>query len=168
MTMEQAITIFNNYSIYIVAGLSGLVLILLFSVCITRSKLKKLQRRFENFMSKDDLNLEELLGQYTNNINALMESNKEIKESMSQVEEHLGDCVQKVGVVRYNAIANTGADLSFAIALLDKQNDGVVLNGIYSRDGSYTYAKPISNGESTYNLSDEEIEAIQKAINKVK
>jgi hypothetical protein len=71
-----------------------------------------------------------------------------------------------VGVVRYNAIANTGADLSFAIALLDQNNNGFVLNGIYSRDGSYTYAKPIENGQSKYNLSDEEKEALTKAISK--
>lgn len=164
MTMEQAIAIFNSYSMYIVAGLGVLVLILLISNCVTKSRLKKLQTRFEKFMSKDEIDLEELLVQYTKHINSLMESNNEIKDSVKQVEEQLNDCVQKVGIVRYKAIANTGADLSFAIALLDKQNDGIVLNGIYSRDGSYTYAKPIQNGKSTYNLSDEEIEAIEKAI----
>ena len=83
---------------------------------------------------------------------------------MKSVNEKLNYCIQKVGIVRYKAIANTGADLSFAIALLDHQNDGIVLNGIYSRDGSYTYAKPIRNGKSTYNLSDEEIEAIEQAL----
>lgn len=164
MIMEQVIAIFNNYSMYIVAGLGGLVFILLINICVTKSKLKKLQRRFEKFMSKDEIDLEELLVRYTGHINTLMESNNEIKDSMKQVEVKLNDCIQKVGIVRYKAIANTGADLSFAIALLDKQNDGIVLNGIYSRDGSYTYAKPIQDGKSTYNLSDEEIEAIEQAI----
>lgn len=71
-----------------------------------------------------------------------------------------------MGVVRYQAIANMGADLSYTVALLDEQNDGVVLNGIYGRDGCYTYAKPINAGKSTYNLSEEEIQAIEQAMNK--
>nr|WP_302598325.1 DUF4446 family protein [uncultured Cellulosilyticum sp.] len=162
--MEQAIAIFNDYAMYIVASLGALVLILLICVCMTQSKLKKLQRRFETFMGGDELDLEGLLGRYTNDINALLESEKEVRAEMKSVNEKLNYCIQKVGIVRYKAIANTGADLSFAIALLDHQNDGIVLNGIYSRDGSYTYAKPIRNGKSTYNLSDEEIEAIEQAL----
>lgn len=163
--MEQALALFNSYSMYIVAGLGALVLILVICIFSTQSKLKKLQRRFEKFMSKDELDLEELLGQYTTHINALMESNNEVKATMQNIEAKLNYCVQKVGIVRYKAIANTGADLSFAIALLDEQNNGIVLNGIYSRDGSYTYAKPIKDGKSTYNLSEEEVQAIEQAIN---
>lgn len=72
-------------------------------------------------------------------------------------------CTQKVGVVRYNAIEKVGADLSFAIAMLDAEDNGIVLNGIYSRDGSYVYSKPVQNGQSTYQLSDEEKEAIRLA-----
>ena len=56
-----------------------------------------------------------------------------------------------------------GADLSFAIAMLDAEDNGIVLNGIYSRDGSYVYSKPVQNGQSTYQLSDEEKEAIRLA-----
>ena len=64
--------------------------------------------------------------------------------------------IQKVGIIRYNAYKDTGSDLSFTLALLDENNNGVVLNGIYSREMSNIYAKPIENGKSTYTLSDEE------------
>ena len=67
-------------------------------------------------------------------------------------------------MVRYNAFSDTGSDLSFTLALLDEQNNGVVLNGIYSREMSNIYAKPITNGNSTYTLSEEERQAIDKAI----
>ena len=50
------------------------------------------------------------------------------------------------------------------LALLNKNNDGVVLNGIYSREMSNIYAKPIKNAESTYTLSNEEKEAIKRAV----
>ena len=55
-------------------------------------------------------------------------------------------------------LSDNGSDLSFALALLDNQNNGVLLNGIYSREMSNIYAKPIYNGESPYALSEEEID----------
>ena len=134
----------NEYMIYIIAGLGTLIFILIIMVCINASRLKKLQHRYEKFMSKEDIDLEELLVQY--------------------MEKVVKDCVQKVGVVRYQAIPNMGADLSYTVALLDENNDGVVFNGIYGRDGCYTYAKPIKDGKSTYNLSEEEEQAINQAI----
>ena len=74
------------------------------------------------------------------------------------------NCIQKIGIVRYNAFKDTGSDLSFALAMLDEKNNGVVLNGIYSREMSNIYAKPVENGVSKYTISDEEKEAIQRAI----
>ena len=55
--------------------------------------------------------------------------------------------------------------MSFALALLDEKNNGVVLNGIYSREMSNIYAKPVENGKSKYTISEEENLAIEKAIN---
>lgn len=136
-------------------------------MCINASKLKKLQNRYEKFMSKEDVNLEELLVQYTKKLNALLQNEKEMQTSIEHMEKTVKNCVQKVGVVRYQAIPNMGADLSYTVALLDESNDGVVLNGIYGRDGCYTYAKPIQAGESSYNLSEEEVQAINQAIKKV-
>ena len=74
-------------------------------------------------------------------------------------------CIQKIGIVRYSAFKDTGSDLSFALAMLDENNNGVVLNGIYSREMSNIYAKPIENGKSAYTISEEEKKAIDKAIN---
>ena len=78
------------------------------------------------------------------------------------------NCTKKIGIVRYNAFKDTGRDLSFSLAILDAHNNGVVLNGIYARDCSNIYAKPVENGESKYVLSNEEKEAINKAINNIK
>lgn len=48
--------------------------------------------------------------------------------------------------------------------MLDENNDGVVLNGIYSRDTSNIYAKPVVNGNSQYKITEEEKEAIKRAM----
>lgn len=157
----------NEYLIYIIASLGVLVIVLFIMVCISLSKVKKLKLRYEKFMEKEDVNLEELLVQYTKKLNVLLQNEKEMQSSIEHMEAIVKDCVQKVGIVRYQAIPNMGADLSYTVALLNKDNDGVVFNGIYGRDGCYTYAKPIKDGKSTYNLSEEEEQAISQAIKKV-
>ena len=74
------------------------------------------------------------------------------------------NCIQKVGIYRYNAYKDTGSDLSFTVCLLDEKNNGIVFNGIYSRDMSNIYAKPIENGMSKYKVTPEEQEAINRAM----
>lgn len=164
--MEQIEMLLSQYMVYIMLGLVLLVLVLIIIMCVNAIKMKKLKKRFERFMSKEDVNLEELLVQYTKKLNVLLQNEKEMQTSIEYMEKVVKNCVQKVGVVRYQAIQNMGADLSYTVALLDENNDGVVFNGIYGRDGCYTYAKPIIEGKSSYNLSDEEVQAIENAIKK--
>jgi hypothetical protein len=76
--------------------------------------------------------------------------------------------VQQVGVVRFNAFDNTGSDLSFAVAMLDATDSGFVLSGIYGREESRVYAKPVLKGESTYMLTKEEKQALEVAGKKNK
>ena len=164
--MEQIEVLLNPYMIYIILGLAVLVFLLLVVICINTIKMNKLKKRFEKFMSKDNLNLEELLAQYTQQLNTFAKQDEETQASITYMKKVVKDCVQKVGVVRYQAIQNMGADLSYTVALLNENNDGVVFNGIYGRDGCYTYAKPIIEGKSSYNLSEEEEQAIEQAIKK--
>ena len=81
------------------------------------------------------------------------------------LDKRLNNFIQKVGIVRYNAYKDTSSDLSFAVALLNENNDGIVLNGIYSREMSNIYAKPIQNGKSSYTMTQEEQDAVFKAMN---
>jgi len=166
LMMEQIEMLLGEYMVYIMLGLIFLVLVLIIIMCVNVAKMKKLKKRFEKFMFKEDINLEELLVQYTKKLNVLLQNEKEMQTSIEHMEKVVKNCVQKVGVVRYQAIQNMGADLSYTVALLDENDDGVVFNGIYGRDGCYTYAKPIKEGKSSYNLSEEEIQAIENAIKK--
>lgn len=76
-----------------------------------------------------------------------------------------GNMVQKIGLIRFNPFSNTGGDQSFSLAILDGKNDGVVITSFYSSEGSSVYGKLIKKGESLNILSEEEKEAIEKAIN---
>ena len=108
-------------------------------------------------------NIEELLETCIDKVNQVSIKNKEIESDINNIERNLIQCVQKVGIVRYNAFDNVGSDLSFSIAMLDNNDDGVILSGIYSRDSSSSYAKPVVGGKSRYTLSAEEVQALDIA-----
>ena len=71
----------------------------------------------------------------------------------------------KYGVEKYDAFDDVGGKMSFVLALLDKNNTGVILNAIHSRDNCFLYLKEIVKGESYVMLSQEEVEALRKAVN---
>jgi len=145
--------------------LNILLNIILFLMLIsTRSSLKKFKNRYKKFFkNSDDLNIERLVEDNIDLCNEILNKNKDIESKINYIERNLIQCVQKVGIVRYNAFDNVGSNLSFAIALLDGNDNGIVLNGIYSRESTTTYAKSIINGQSKYALSAEEIQAIDIA-----
>ncbi len=151
--------------ILLLFGISFFMLILNFLLLITNIKktnrIKKKYNRFMNGLS--DRNMEELLEKCLDNVNTVNLKNRDIELKINEIERNLIQCVQKVGIVRFNAFDNVGSDLSFSIALLDNDDSGIVISGIYARDSSSTYAKPVITGKSKYTLSAEEIQAIDIA-----
>ena len=144
----------------------GIIVLLFLGFIILITKYSKLNKRYEKFMKKlgNSNNLEEDLKAYMTRIEEVEKQNGEIITYVQSLNKDVSKCIQKVGIVRYSAFKDTGSDLSFALALLDENNDGVVLNGIYSREMSNIYAKPVNKGKSTYTISAEEQQAIQKAM----
>lgn len=69
----------------------------------------------------------------------------------------------RVGFLRYNAFDDVGSDLSYALALITPEGDGVVLSSIYSREETRTYGKAVTNFQSAQDASGEELAAIAKA-----
>lgn len=125
----------------------------------------KMNKKYKTFIKKlgNSKNIQEDLENFMHKVERVEKKNAEISNLYDNFEEDLSKCVQKIGVIRYSAFRDSGSDLSFAVALLDQNDNGVVFNGIYSREMSNIYAKPIENGNSKYTLSEEEVEAIKKA-----
>jgi cell division protein FtsL len=94
-------------------------------------------------------------------IEQLFNSSKILKKMASQ-------SIQKIGIVRFNPFKETGGNQSFAIALLDSKDNGLVISSLFTRQGTRIYSKPIEAGQSKYSLSKEEIEALGKAGAKIK
>ncbi len=155
ISLEWIILIFINLLI---------ILILFLMILSSKKKIKKLNTKYQKFMNGlSGANIEEVLEACIDKTNGVIEKNKELEYQLNTLKRNMYYCVQKIGVVRYNAFDNVGSDLSFSIAIMDNNDDGVVLTSLYSRDSSSTYAKPVSSGKSKHALSAEEIKAIDLA-----
>ena len=155
----------SNIFLTIVIVINVLLLIL---YILSNIKLSKLRKNYASFMSKlgKGNNIDEMLEKYVKEVEDIKRENQEISTYCKLLENKTNECVRKIGLVRYNAYKDTGSNLSFALAILNDDNSGVVFNGIYSRDSSNIYCKTVTKGTSEYALSEEEIEAIGKAVEK--
>ena len=111
---------------------------------------------------KEPENLKEVLAQFK----GLEENFEKLSEELESLKKESKFSVQKIGIVRFNPFSEVGGDQSFSIALLDGNNDGIVITSLYSREENRVYGKPIKAGVSEYSLSEEEKQAIEKAKGK--
>ena len=152
---------------YFLLGMLIAIVLLFLIIIFLCYKYSKLQKNYNRFMKKvgNGENIQEDLENFMYKVDKVEKQNAEINEYCKSLGNQLDGCIQKIGIIRYNAFKDTGSDLSFALAMLDDKNNGVVMNGIYSREMSNIYAKPVENGKSSYTLSEEEKMAIDKAVN---
>ncbi len=129
-------------------------------------KLNRFMKKYKSFMKgKDGISLEKTILRSMNDIDMLMESSKNHMEEIRQLKEIQLHTLNKTAIVKYDAFKEMGGKLSFALAMLDQENSGFVLNAIHSREGCYTYIKEIVKGESYIILGEEEKEALRQAVN---
>lgn len=157
--------LFNNrYSVMIIS------LVLLLSIIwniILSIRFSKLESKYKKFMrGSKGKNLENILLDYYKHIKEISKDYNEDKEELTRLKEKVDKSIQKHSIVRYSAFDDTGSDLSYSLAFLDNYNNGVILTGIYGRNETITYAKPIYNCESNYPLSVEEQLVIDRCVKK--
>lgn len=163
--MDNLINIINQNSSFIIIGLAAVSIILLILVIILFKSLGKLEKRYRKMMrGVNTKNLEELINSKMTEVEQSLDKSEVAIKKCDEIKEELKSCVNKVAILRYKAFEDVGSDLSFSVAILDSHNDGVVITGIYGRQESTTYAKPIDKGISRYDLSEEEIHVINEAI----
>ena len=151
---------------YIAIALSVCCVVLLILVIISLCKLKTLKRRVDSLTrGKDTESLEDIILSYLQRVESLEEGEEITRAALTAIKDNLKITYQKKGLVKYDAFREMSGALSYSLALLDKENNGVLISSMYSREGCYTYAKDIVNGESKINLSEEEAEALKQAMN---
>ncbi|MGO4971700.1 DUF4446 family protein [[Clostridium] aminophilum] len=126
---------------------------------------RRLYRRYDVFMrGKDAETLEDVILDLVDETEDLRSSANANQEKMDYAMEIVKSSFRKLGMVKYNAFKGMGGNLSFAIALLDENNTGFVLNSVHSRDGCYLYMKDVLEGRTEVLLGNEEREALEQAL----
>jgi hypothetical protein len=125
-------------------------------------KVAEQQKRLLTGLESGDL--EKLLGECLTENKILWTQLDTRRRAEEALGERLGGTYQKLGLVRYDAVANAGGQQSFSLALLDGSGSGIVLSGLQTRAEMRVYAKPVSAGSSPQTLTDEEKQAIEQAL----
>lgn len=142
-----------------------LVIILMIMTVSMSLRLTRLNQKYKSFMKgREGQSLEKLFSARFKEIDRLTKYNEVNQKDISVLKKVLGKTLNKYGIVKYDAFDDVGGKLSFALAMLDENNTGFILNAIHSRDNCFLYIKEIVKGESYIMLSDEEIDALRQAV----
>ncbi len=157
----------NENIAYIILGLFTITILLMIIVIVQLVKTKKLKAKYLKFMTGGSgENLEQQVLTRFSDIDKLKEDTRIINTEIDKINDNLNITYQKIGIVKYDAFKEMGGKLSFVLALLDKNNNGILLNSVHSsREGCYTYLKEIIKGESFLELSEDEKVALARALN---
>lgn len=124
----------------------------------------QLERTVRAFIrGKNGASLEEILQTTLAHTEHILQENKDIVAYCQNLDEKMKSTVQGVATVRFNPFKNSGSNQSFATAFINKHGDGVVISSLYSRERVSIFAKPIQEMTSSYELTNEEKQALDQA-----
>ena len=160
--------IFEQFGIdieYVVLGLTAVILIMLIMLIVTMAKNASMRKKYRIFMTGESgRNLEKSILKKFAAIDTLEEDVKNIYSNLSSMHAQLITSYQKIGLVKYDAFKEIGGKLSFVLVLLTADKNGFIINSMHStKEGCYTYAKEVVNGEAFVILSEEEQQALEEA-----
>jgi len=124
-----------------------------------------LKKRIRELFGRDSRGkIEKVLDGYVKGVKHYFEEVDELKKFSEKLYGHAQRSIQKVGMVRFNPFNDVGGNQSFSIALLDMEDNGILITILFGRDGTRVYSKSIKKGKPEHYLSEEEKEALKKAI----
>ncbi|MBR4767564.1 MAG: DUF4446 family protein [Lachnospiraceae bacterium] len=150
---------------YVALGAAVIAVALLILVIVLLVKNRRMSRRLDLFVENaNGATLEDRLErvmddnqkvkiQLRNNMNAIVKLNDEMLTAY-----------RKIGIVKFNAFPGMAGKMSSSICLLNNENNGLIVNTIHGQEGCHTYVKEIMNGKSITALTEEDEEALKKAM----
>ena len=145
--------------------LMAVVVLLCVALLIQSIKLRGLRERIDRLTDgSDGASLETSISKLFDEQKKLREGALQHDMTLTAQARRMSTCIQKTGLIKYDAFNQMGGKLSYALALLDEEDNGVVINSVHSNDGCYSYAKEIKEGHSDIDLGTEETQALQRAL----
>ena len=142
-----------------------LILVLLILVIYTMVRLSTMSSRYREMMRGSETeDIEGMLLQHIHEVEQVAATNTRLLEENELIRQFIRKSLVRTAMVRFRAFEDMGGDLSYAVAMLDANNDGVIFSSIFARADSRSYIKPIKNGSSEYLLTDEEKGVLKEAM----
>jgi hypothetical protein len=157
-------TILDNLAL-VIGGLIAVLVLLVLLVIVQNLSLRRATRRYRELVrGEGGGSLSEVLDNHIDRVEHVARRLDELNRLHEFLETRSRGSLQHIGMVRFNPFEDTGSDQSFAIALLDDRRDGIVISSLHGRNVTRIFAKPVQDGGSQHNLSDEEANAIRIAV----
>ena len=163
--MLDVFGLFQVEILYAMIGVVAFALIAIILAIVAICKAASMRKKYEVMMQgSDGKNIEKMVKEYTDDIKGLKKLSKKNQEAIVDIYEKMQITFQKVGVNKYDAFHEMGGKLSFALCMLDKKDNGYLVNVMHSNDGCFAYIKEIVNGQSYIELGAEEEKALKQAL----
>lgn len=142
-----------------------LIVIAFFMIVNVNMKYNRLKSKYNSFTrGKDGRTLETSILEKFAEVDEIVAMTRQNRQDIRNINRKIQEDYQKIGIVKYDAFHEMGGKLSFALTMLDGDNNGWIINAMHSREGCYTYIKEIVKGESYIELAEEEAESLERAI----
>lgn len=160
----------GNWGIVLwLVGLSAMTFFAVMWLLDVNNRYRQLQERLDGlFTDQEGVDLSQPIATLAARLEENVQQTRGLQAEVERLAEAVPHSVQAVGLIRFQAFSDYGGDQSFALALADAAGDGVVLSGIFAREGTRMYAKPLANWASSYSLGFEEEEAISQAQSRIR
>ena len=163
--MLDVFGLFKVDTLYVVIGLLVITIVAIVLAIVAICKACAMMKKYNMMMEgSDGKSMEKMVRKYTDDIINLQKTSQDNTEAIKDIYEKMQLTFQKVGVNKYDAFHEMGGKLSFALCMLDKKDNGYVVNVMHSNDGCFAYIKEIVNGKSYIELGKEEEKAVKQAL----
>ncbi len=167
MDIRGIVKFMTDNAPFILLAIGIIVFVLLVMVINLTLELSKMRARYKKIMTGvEGTNLEQMLLKQVDDTRRVEDENRKLQDENRRIDELLQTALTRISVMRFCAFEDMGSDLSYAVAMLDSHNNGLVFSSIFGREDSRSYVKPIDDGRSSYTLTKEEEKVLKEAMAK--
>ena len=145
----------------------AVILLMLGLIINLYSELSTIKTRYKRMMGgSEGTSIEQMLSAHTAEVNEAVRKYKSLQGQVDVLEDLVRSSLARVAVIHFDAFEKTGQGLSWCVAILDRNNNGVVFSSICGNETERSYVKPIADGRATsnYKLTKEEEQALRQAM----
>lgn len=154
-----------TYEKYVLLGLMLLFSFSLIIFIIINSRMNNLVNYYQKMLrGMEGKNLEEMLYACLEQSRGAAAKVEELSITVENLQQQTDDCLQRTALIRFNAFEDTGGEMSFALALLDRNANGLIISNLYSRQESHVYLRSVKEGKAASYLLPQEQQALEEAL----